>query len=214
MGLSYYGSPILLNKNKPMKKLLLAVILLLSHFSVAQNIEGMYSFIDYPISTIVIQTDHSHINTFVRRVDVDNETQYYYVFKVVSKDTRASIQSSFVTMISYEDLEKINYALKLLLVKEEDDRKLELAKVDYIENKYVTESGFKIGYCINNAKLEWFVEFDHIGAINGWNLEDRVNDLIDTKTFIINNYNGKDIEEIFGEAQVKIESLMQQGNVR
>ena len=201
-------------KNNSMKKLLLVVVLLSSLFSVAQSVEGMYSFIDYPISTIVIQTDHSHVNTFVRRVDVGNETQYYYVFKFVSKDTHASIQSSFVTMISYEDLVKIIHALKLLRVKEEDDNKLELAKVDYIENKYVTESGFKIGYCINNAKLEWFVEFDHVGAINGWNLEERVNDLIDTRTFIINNYNGKNIEEIFDKAQVKIESLMQQGNAR
>lgn len=193
-----------------MKKLLFIAIVLLSSFcSVAQNIEGLYGFFDYPISTIIIQTDYSHINTFVRRVDAGNETQYYYVFKVVSKDTRASIQSSFVTMISYEDLEKINNALKLLLVKEENDRKLKLEEVDYIENKYVTESGFKIGYCIDNARLEWFVEFDHVGAINGWNLEDRVNDLIDTKTFIIYNCNGKEIKGSFDKAQAKIESLMQ-----
>jgi hypothetical protein len=198
-----------------MKKLLFIVVVLLSSFySVAQNVEGLYSFFDYPISTIIIQTDISHINTFVRRVDADDETQYYYVFKVVSKDTRASMQSSFVTMISYEDLKKINCALKLLLVKEEDDRKLELAKVDYIENKYVTESGFKIGYCIDNAKLEWFVDFDHVGAINGWNLEDRVNDFIDTKTFIIYNCNGTEIKESFDKAQAKIDSLMQQKNVQ
>lgn len=193
-----------------MKKLLfIAVVLLSSLCGVAQNIEGLYGFFDYPISTIIIQTDYSHINTFVRRVDAGNEIQYYYVFKVVSKDTRASIQSSFVTMISYEDLEKINNALKLLLVKEENDRKLKLEEVDYIENKYVTESGFKIGYCIDNARLEWFVEFDHVGAINGWNLEDRVNDLIDTKTFIIYNCNGKEIKGSFDKAQAKIESLMQ-----
>lgn len=193
-----------------MRKLLFIVVVLLSSLCcVAQNIEGLYGFFDYPISTIDIQTDLSHINTFVRRVDAGNEIQYYYVFKLVSKDTRASMQSSFVTMISYEDLEKINHALKLLLVKEEDDRKLELKEVDYIENKYVTESGFKIGYCIANARLEWFVEFDHVGAINGWDLEDRINDFVDTKTFIIYNCNGKEIKESFDKAQAKIESLMQ-----
>ena len=192
-----------------MKKLLLAVVLLLSLSGVAQNIEGIYSFYDYPMSTIVIQTDCSQINTFVRRVDVAEKTEYYYVLKAVSKDSRSSILSSFVTMISYEDLEKINNALKLLLVKEENDRKLKLEEVDYIENKYVTESGFKIGYCIDNARLEWFVEFDHVGAINGLNLEDRVNDLIDTKTFIIYNCNGKEIKGSFDKAQAKIESLMQ-----
>ena len=205
------------NKKKPMKKLLLVVIILSSLCSVAQNIEGLYSFIDYPISTDyplstnANQTNRSQINIFVRRVDVGDETQYYFVLKDISIDTRTSILSSFVSMISTEDLEKINNALKILLVKEENDRKLGITEIDYVENKYVTENGFKIGYCIDNGKLEWFVEFDYFAAINGWNVQDRV---VDNKTFILNNYNGKDIAEIFGEAQVKIESLMQQGNVR
>ena len=197
-----------------MKKLLLTVVLLLSLSGVAQNIEGFYSFYDYPMSTIIIQTDYSQINTFVRRVDVGEKSEYYYVLKAVSKDNRTSILSSFVTMISYDDLEKINNALKTLLVKEGNDQKGIVEGIDYVENKFVLESGFKIGYCINNAKLEWFVEFDYFGAINGWNLEDRVNDFIDTKTFIIYNCNGTEIKESFDKAQAKIDSLMQQKNVQ
>ena len=176
----------------------------MSFCSVAQNTEGIYSFNDYPISTIDIQTDYSYINTFVRKTDVGDETQYYYVLKAVLKDTRTSIVSTFVTMISYEDLKKINSALKILLDKEEYDWKSGISEIFYSENKFVTESGFGIGYCIDNGRLEWFVESDYYGAINGWKLKDRV---IDNKAFSINN--GNDLENSFGKAQTKIESLMQ-----
>ena len=71
----------------------------------------MYSFMDYPISTIDIQADYSYINTFVRKVDVSDGVQYYFVLKAISKDTHTAIMSSFVTLISYEDLKKINSAL-------------------------------------------------------------------------------------------------------
>lgn len=188
-----------------MKKLLLIIVVTwLSFCSVAQNTEGIYSFNDYPISTIDIQTDYSYINTFVRKTDVGDETQYYYVLKAVLKDTRTSIVSTFVTMISYEDLKKINSALKILLDKEEYDWKSGISEIFYSENKFVTESGFGIGYCIDNGRLEWFVESDYYGAINGWKLKDRV---IDNKAFSINN--GNDLENSFGKAQTKIESLMQ-----
>lgn len=170
------------------------------------KIEGMYSFIDYPISNIDLITDFSCINTFVRKVDFNNEIQYYYVLKAVSKNSSIPILSYYVTMIPYEDLKKINNALKILVAKEENDQKTGIVDVDYVENKFVTERGFKIGYCIDNGKLEWFVEFDYFGAINGWDLKDRI---IDNKTFILNNYNGKEIEEIFGKAQAKIELLVQ-----
>lgn len=183
--------------------LFIVVVVLSSLCGVAQ--EGMYSFKDYPISTIDIQTDYSYINTFVRKVNVDDEIRYYYVLKAVSKDTRISITSTVVTMISYEDLKKINNALKSLLAKEENDWKAGLAEIHYVENKYVTESGFGIGYCIDNGRLEWFVELDY-GAINGWNLNDRVNRIDENKAFSINN--GNVLENSFGKAQEKIESLM------
>ena len=175
--------------------------------SLAQNIEGMYSFMDYPISTIDIQADYSYINTFVRKVDVSDGVQYFFVLKAISKDTHTAIMSSFVTLISYEDLKKINSALKLLLEKEENDWKSGIAEIVYVENKFVTESGFGIGYCIDNGRLEWFLETDDFGAINGWNLKDRVNRVTDNKAFSINN--GNNLENSFGKAQAKIESLMQ-----
>ena len=68
------------------KILFIAVVMLSSLCSLAQNIEGMYSFMDYPISTIDIQADYSYINTFVRKVDVSDGVQYYFVLKAISKD--------------------------------------------------------------------------------------------------------------------------------
>lgn len=186
------------------KYLFIAVVMLSSLCGVAQ--EGMYSFKDYPISTIDIQTDYTYINTFVRKVDVGDKIQYYYVLKAVSKDKHIPIQSFYAIMIPYEDLTKVNNALPLLIAKEENDKITGIEETVYVENKFVTERGFKIGYCIDNGKLEWFVEFDYFAPINGWNMKDRV---IDNKTFILNNYNGNEIGEIFGKAQAKIESLMQ-----
>ena len=189
-----------------MKKLLfIAVILLSSLCSVSQNIEGMYGFIDYPISTIDIQTEtYSHITTFVRKVDKGDEIQYYFVLKAVSRDTRIRIETLSSLMIPYEDLKKINNALKMLLIKEENDWKLGIAEIDYVENKYVTEAGFGIGYCIDKGRLEWFIDSNYYGVINGWNLKERV---IDNKAFSINN--GSILEDSFGKAQEKIELLMQ-----
>lgn len=183
--------------------LLLTVVVLLSFCGVAQNVEGMYSFIDYPISTIDIQAkNYSHIDSFVRKVDTGDEMQFYYVLKAVSRDSYVSTLSSI--LISYKDLEKINSALKVLLVKEDNDWKQGIAEIGYIENKYVTENGFGIGYCVNNGRLEWFIESDYYGAINGWRLEDRI---IDNKAFSINN--GRILEESFGKAQEKVKLLLQ-----
>lgn len=103
-------------------------------------------------------------------------------------------------MISYENLVKINKALKILLTEEEQDWKSGEA---FVENKYVTDNGLKIGYIVENGRLEWFVESDYYGTINGLTLRDRVDE---GKAFIINN--GNILETTFGKAQAKIESLM------
>ena len=193
-----------------MKKLFFVGVVLLSNLcSAAQNIEGLYSFFDYPISTIDIQTDYSQIHTFVRKVDVGDKTQYYYVLKTVSKDIHTSILFQSVILISNEDLEKINNALKVLLAEEDRLWDSGIAEIDYVENKYVTENGIGIGFCVDKGRLEWFIDSDYHGAINGWNLKERV---IDNKAFSINN--GKELESSFVKAQTKIESLIEIGNTK
>lgn len=107
-------------------------------------------------------------------------------------------------MLSYEDLKKINSALALLISEEENVWKSGVANIDYSENKYVTENGFKIGFCVNKGRLEWFVETDYFEAVNGWNVLDRANE---HKAFMFNN--GDLLKTCFSQAQEKIESFLE-----
>jgi len=104
-----------------MRKLLLISVVLLSCLcSFAQSTEGKYNFVDYPISTIDIQSNEfysidvikrSYINTFVRKVDKRDTVQYYYVLKVyqvTSNNINTFTRPTFVAMFSYENLEMIN----------------------------------------------------------------------------------------------------------
>lgn len=189
-----------------MKQLFVIIMVMICPlFLYAQEKEGIYKFIDYPISPITVETYNnrvfSHMDTFVRAVLMKDEEQYYYVLRVVSNDAQHLVEFTFVTMISYENLVKINKALKILLSEEEKDWKSGEA---FVENKYVTDNGFKIGYIVENGRLEWFVESEYYGTINGLTLRDRVDE---GKAFIINN--GTILETTFGKAQAKIESLMQ-----
>lgn len=37
-------------------------------------------------------------------------------------------------------------------------------KSDYLESKYVTEDGFKVGYYVSEGKINWFIVFDDYGS--------------------------------------------------
>lgn len=197
-----------------MKKLLIIAIILFSSFCSAQTTEGMCCFVDFPISTIDIQSNEypgvniyvrSYMDTFVRKVDIDNTTKFFYVLKVyqvISKDIHSSLKPVFVTVISDDDLIKMNNGLKELLVEEDALWKGGLSKIDYIEKKYVSTNGLEIGFCVDKGRLEWFVESDYYGTINGWNLKERV---LNDKAFSINS--GSFLEDSFSKALAKINGL-------
>lgn len=197
-----------------MKKLLIIAIVLFSSLCSAQTADGMYCFVDYPISSIDIQSNEylgvtlyvrSYMDTFVRKVDTGNTTQYFYVLKVyevTSKDNHSSLKPIFVTMISYDDLIKMNKGLNELLVEEDALWQVGFSQIDYIEKKYVNTVGLGIGFCVDTGRLEWFVESDYYGAINGWNLKERV---LNNKAFSINN--GSSLENSFNKALAKINGL-------
>ena len=196
------------------KSILIILFVFLGLCCSAQDTAGLYSFVDYPISTIDIQSNEylgvdtyvrSYMNTFVRKVDAGDAIQYYYVLKVyqvVSKEIHSSLKPVFVTMVSYEELEKINIALKELLAEEDALWGKGPSSIDYVEKKYVTADGLEIGFCVDKGKLEWFVEADYYGTINGWNLKERI---INNKAFSVNN--GSLLEDGFQKAQMKINGL-------
>ncbi len=61
-------------------------------------------------------------------------------------------------MIEYSDLIELNKAFARLLSEVDDDVKLR-TEYNYLENKYVTNDRFKLGYYIEKRKAKWFVKF-------------------------------------------------------
>lgn len=62
-----------------------------------------------------------------------------------------------VAMIEYSDLVEINKALTKLLSEVEADCS---ANPDYLENKFITEDGFQIGYYVSKGKASWYLKLE------------------------------------------------------
>ena len=64
------------------------------------------------------------------------------------------------------------------------------ASSDYLENKFVTEDGFKIGYYVSKSKLTWYMVLEKYGSNN---------------TIFIKSAGS--IDEALKEAKIKMNSL-------
>lgn len=80
-------------------------------------------------------------------------------------------------------------AIETLKVESELDYK---TNPDYLENKFVTEDGFKIGYYISKKKLKWYLVLERYGSDNTV----FINDVIKLETAFI-------------DAKAKMEELKQ-----
>lgn len=91
-------------------------------------------------------------------------------------------------MIEYSDLLELNKAFSRLLSEVNDDVELR-TEYDYLENKYVTNDKFVLGYYIEKKKAKWIVKFDPY-----------------TEVFRI--YYQEDLCKLLKMAQEKIEEIM------
>ena len=64
------------------------------------------------------------------------------------------------------------------------------ASSNYIENKFVTEDGFRIGYYVDEGKLRWYLRLEKYGSGNS----------VFVKQFIT-------VQEAFDGAKLKISEL-------
>lgn len=103
-------------------------------------------FEDYPLTRLILQYG-IYADTRIRKVVVDGETKYYYQIspgvRVGSVDPR-----EFVALVK---------AFESLKSQVQADTK---AKIDYVENKYMTEDGIQIGYFVEKGRVTWFVGLD------------------------------------------------------
>lgn len=98
----------------------------------------------------------SYLETSVRTILGEQKNEYFY--RIEKPETSSSI--SIIAMIEYSDLVEINKALKKLLSEVDSDCQ---SNPDYLENRFITEDGFRIGYYVNDGKANWFVKLERYG---------------------------------------------------
>lgn len=91
--------------------------------------------------------------------------------------------------IEFSDLIEVSKALSTLKTEVLKD----ILSLNYIENKFVTNDGFEIGYYIENNKPTWYLKLEKYGNDNTVFLEDFIQ-----------------LENLLGDAKVKIEELKKQ----
>ena len=98
----------------------------------------------------------SYLETSIRTILGEQKNEYFY--RIEKPETSSSV--SKIAMIEYSDLVEINKALAKLLNEVDSDC---LSNPDYLENRFITEDGFRIGYYVNDGKANWFVRLDRYG---------------------------------------------------
>ena len=136
-------------------------------------------FEDYNLSNI--KTSYGVIESKIRKIISENEAQYFFQISKSGKyDTKTA-------SIAYEDLLEIQKAL--ISLKEQSEKDVENVS-DYLENKFITEDGFQVGYYKSKNKMIWYLKLENYGSDN---------------TVFVKDYNL--IKTAFQIGKEKIESL-------
>lgn len=137
-------------------------------------------FKDYNLSPL--KTTFTANDTRVRVFSSGGEKKYFYQ---IEKEGKYSTKTA---SIEYSDLLELLKALQSLKSEVELDK---ASQPDYLENKFVTEDGFRLGYYVSKNKVSWFIQLEKYGSDN---------------TIFINDVSL--IESSLNEAKSKIEELM------
>ncbi|MDP2687031.1 MAG: hypothetical protein Q8O62_07405 [Aequorivita sp.] len=180
-----------------MKKTITIITLLLTTYGFSQDIKTesetektkmetfasktgvITKFTDNNLSNL--KSTHTVAETRVRKVNSGGSEQFFYQIEKPDKygTTTASIE--------YSDLLEVIKAFNSLKSEVESD----LSKnPDYLENKFITEDGFQLGYYVSKGKATWYMKLEKYGS---------------DKTLFINDL--EKIETNFIEAKNKIEEL-------
>ena len=125
-----------------------------------------------------LKGSYSILKTKVRRVNAGGETKYYFIMVKEDKYGNKAAHTA------EEDLIEIAKALDQLIIHSENEE----SDSDYLENKFTSEDGFKIGY-YKDKSLKWFVTLEKYGS----------------SSIYLKGY--ADLKAIIGMAQKKIQEL-------
>jgi len=122
---------------------------------------GIVKFIDYKLPNL--KSSYATALTWVREVSSENVSLYFY--QIEKKGQYSDVTAS----IEYGDLLELLKALDALKSEVERDKN---ADPDYLENKFITDDGFQLGYYISKGKATWFLKLERYGSDNTLYLSD------------------------------------------
>ncbi len=112
-------------------------------------------FEDYDLPSLKL--NYGVAETKIRKIISGNEEQFFFQISKKGKyDTKTA-------SIAYEDILEIQKALSSLQDQSVDDL---VTLSDYLENKFISEDGFQIGYLVNKGKVSWYIKLEKYGSGN------------------------------------------------
>lgn len=137
-------------------------------------------FIDYSLPNLKLYLG-GVAETRIRKLVSGSEEKYFYQISYEGKyDTKTA-------SIAYEDLLEVIKAIEPLKNSSREDIAL---NPEYLENKFVTEDGFQLGYYVSKGKINWYLKLEKYGSGN---------------TIFPNDFDS--IETAFNSAKQKIDEL-------
>jgi hypothetical protein len=107
-------------------------------------------FIDYNLDDLKLSYGGT-ASTRIRKLSSGNDIKYFYQIE------KAEQYGNSIASIEFSDLLEILKAIKIL--KSEVDKDI-TTNPDYLENKFLTEDGFQIGYYVSKGKASWYLKLE------------------------------------------------------
>lgn len=112
-------------------------------------------YIDYLLPNLKLT--YGVAETKIRKFIIGSDVKYFYQISKKEKYNTKTVS------IAYEDLIEVIKAVEILKKESKSDTDL---NPDYLENKFITDDGFKLGYYVNKGKLTWYLVLEKYGAGN------------------------------------------------
>jgi hypothetical protein len=142
---------------------------------------SIIKYIDYSLTDI--KGNYSNGEARVRKIISGESIGYFFQ---ISKTGKYSTKTA---SIEYSDLIEVIRAINTLKENSSSDI---MSEGDYLENKFVTDDGFQIGYYVKNEKAIWYITLEKYGSDNNIFIRDL-----------------NEVESSFIEAKNKIDILKQ-----
>lgn len=97
------------------------------------------------------------LSASIRTVMGEQTNSYFY--RIEDPETNRSV--AHIAMIEYSDLVEINKALTKLVAEVDADC---TANPDYLENRFITNDGFEIGYYVSKGKASWYMKLERYSS--------------------------------------------------